>query len=554
MVVVDELYKKDTKPETESRGLEIPFNMMTRLGGATQIVDFDGGVVVKGFSSAFVPVVVTTDFIQWHYTYNEDDSRLSYNDVVARYPQRLMLEDCSLSAAKSKKCFLGWVGNAVHKFGTDRARYDRISYSDTKEPPRPLNFRGGSIGFQNIGTGELNFSPGLRDGRLHVHRDGPYKRILKHASTTPVTLYDTHEQRAWLVPASAVITHIVQKRLQLDRGSDGVLNAEIVATVPTADIACDAEDMLLANANVLLNEEEQDYGMYQFRDMVSSIWSLLEIILDKNVQRHTTSSPSVRMTLHKYLNGWEFMDIVKERSPFRLKEAKLPKSHGGWIELVEDIDSIVLFATKLGNLIEPAKEAQGSLCDRWKRVPKYNHYLTTSVSMLEGCYEEAGSKESREYLTTSDLRWHSGGELFDSCRFSIRSRCLCDRTQQIFHKSALSLTRIIPPGPLEEAGAVIFGRRCDEQPSRSRHDDPTTERNTIYRQPNVTLTNSTALCSELSRMESKLAEVHQPRSESLTACSPSKSNVEISQRTDVDSCSSLHNAPHPRTVTTARRP
>lgn len=556
MVVVDDLYWKDTTPEAESRGLEIPFSMMTRLGGANQIVDYGGGVIVKGFSAAFVPIVVTTDSIQWHYTYNEDDSRLSYNDVITRCPKRVMVEACSVSAAKSKKCFLGWVGNAVHKLGTDLARYNRIDYSQTKEPPRPLNFHGGSFGFQNIGTGELSFSPGLRDGRLHVHREGPYKRILKHASSTPVTLYDTDEQRAWLVPASAVIAHIIQKRLHMEKESDEHRVVKVVATVPTADMARGAEDMLLANADVVLSEDEQDYGKYRFRDMVSTIWSLLEALLDKNVHRQNTSSPYVRVSLHSHLTGWEFMDVVMESSPVRLKEVQIPRDNGGWKGLVEGIDAIVFLAAKFGNLIKPTKEAQGNMCEQWKHVPMKKHYLTTTVSMLKACYETAGSKDSRKYLTNTDLEWHSDGALFDRCHFSKRSLCGCDRTQQIFKDSMLSFTQIIPPGPLEERGAVIFGHKCGK-PVRSRRDTQREGRHFIhsmYRHPNIPLTSSTISCSVDVASTVPKPPQSTESAEPISICNSAKAITEIVEHKEVDIYPSLPEASFSRADTIAHRP
>lgn len=45
-------------------GLEISLPMMAALGGAMRAVEFEGGLLLKGFSSAFVPLKRSGDSIQ----------------------------------------------------------------------------------------------------------------------------------------------------------------------------------------------------------------------------------------------------------------------------------------------------------------------------------------------------------------------------------------------------------------------------------------------------------------------------------------------------------
>jgi hypothetical protein len=68
-------------------GLEIPLELLAGISGACHAVEFEGGVVMKGFSHMFVPVRKEQDRVQWHVIASLDpEIRLSYRDafLVAR--------------------------------------------------------------------------------------------------------------------------------------------------------------------------------------------------------------------------------------------------------------------------------------------------------------------------------------------------------------------------------------------------------------------------------------------------------------------------------------
>src|SRR5436190_17156383 len=46
-------------------GLEIPLEVMAAIGGVCHAVEFEGSVVLKGFSLMFVPIKQSEDRIQW---------------------------------------------------------------------------------------------------------------------------------------------------------------------------------------------------------------------------------------------------------------------------------------------------------------------------------------------------------------------------------------------------------------------------------------------------------------------------------------------------------
>lgn len=496
-------------------GLEIPIHMMAALGGASHIVEFKGGVLMKGFSSMFIPLSCGENFIQWHYICKEDDSRMPYLEAALRYPKRALLQDVSLDDVKKKRAFLGWAGSSTYHLGSSDSNYCNIDWSNTKEPKRSLEFHGGSLGFQNIGTGELNFVPGLRDGKLHISRSGPYQRIVKHASRTSVVFYDPGEQRAWLVPASAAIAHLSQTRRYREKYQVGGKAIEFVPTEISADLFDGAEKMLFKNASLKLSDDDAGGLGYYFRDLVLNIWSMLEAVMDEDIRKETTQRPSTNVPIKQELRGWECMDIVDERATIRQKSTKIPKSHGGWIDFATDMNAIVLFASGLEDLIQPSEAPQLGLCHMWQRVPKHKHYLTTSVSMLNRLYEEAGSKLTKEHLTSTRLKWQKTNMLFETCPNRGRFSCRFDRTQQIVRESSITLGAVNPPGALEAMGAVVFGNTRHSLPLK--RTKPEQAPHSIYSQSNVTIlqavktedspaTTSEMLCSEAMDLTENLVE------------------------------------------------
>ncbi|KAH8804538.1 chromatin remodelling complex Rsc7/Swp82 subunit-domain-containing protein [Xylogone sp. PMI_703] len=443
-------------------GLEIPISMMAALGGASQAIEFDGGIVLKGFSCMFLPLMRKGDCIQWHFIHNEDDSRMPYS-AVNQYTERALIDEVDQKSLTITRAFLGWWGPTTTHLGTSDTEYNNIDWSDTKEPRSSISFKGGSIGFQNIIAGEINFSPGLKDGKLHISRQGSYERIVGHASRTPVILYDTSEKRGWLVPSSAVIAHMTQTRNFREKFLVDGKPVEFMATDSTLDVRFGAELMLFDNFATKIGSYGPGMGDLYFRDLVLNIWSLLESVMDKGIKMASTETPVLRGTPGPTLRGWEYMDLVSERSPIRLKETHIQKSNGGWVDFARDTDTIILFGSGFGDIIRPTKGETSGLCHQWERVPEKKDYLAAGVSILEKFFEEAGSRQSKKYLTSTHLQWHRSETVFEPCPSIANILCKCDRLQQIVQKSHFNFSKSRPV-LLVERGAVIFGQRKHKLP------------------------------------------------------------------------------------------
>ncbi|PMD36943.1 hypothetical protein L207DRAFT_586627 [Hyaloscypha variabilis F] len=131
---------------------------------------------------------------------------------------------------------------------------------------------------------------------------------------------------------------------------------------------------------------------FYFRDLVTSVWSLLENLMDKAISTKSSAEPTIHLSSRKTLQWWEFMDIIDEISPLRLKEALIKKTCGGWLDLAIDIDAIILFASSFENIIRPLEGSLEGLCHMWRSVPKENDYLAASIPTINKLFERSGSR------------------------------------------------------------------------------------------------------------------------------------------------------------------
>jgi hypothetical protein len=468
-------------PERQGEtGLEIPLEIMAEIAGVRRAVEYEGGVIMKGFSIMFVPMKRSGNRVQWHLISSPDyETRLSYRDVLDHCQDRASLDEVDLECARTTRAIVGWCSAATSLLGSDTANYLNIEYSGADDAETSLKFAGATLGFQQFGIAQFDFTLGPKDGKCHFQRSGPYKRIICAAEKTSVVLYDTAEKRAWLVPASDVMLHMAHHRNWLDPFE---VNGERIKLLATSPAAPSAKEILLKSASIDLSDCEK----YKFKDMVIDIWSLLEFLIDQNVRRDRMPGTAIHGTLRDVIQGYEFKAVVEERSPFRRKQKSIDKTNGGWPTLIRDIDALVLFANGYQDVIRPlTPNNHQSLCCLWKSVPKWKDYLTTSVRTLKDLYDVAGCRLNQTFLTSTHLQWHRGNStLFEPCKTPGAYRCQCVRLQKIVPKSAIG--HVVPPGLLADDGAVIFGQ--SESPLQELMAIPRKQKlNSIYSQPNVSL-------------------------------------------------------------------
>lgn len=441
-------------PERESEsGLEIQLDILAALAGVRHAVEFHGGVVLKGFTTMLVPTERTQDRVRWHLVRSEDNKYLAYEDGVKQFPNRLMTHEIDLAALQSTKAFVGWCSVAKMFLGSEMINYDNLHYSGVQlEDCNPnLKLAGGSFGFSQFGVAQLNVSFGARDGKCHFQRNnGPYREIVAMAEGMPINLYDSCEKRAWLVGASYVMLHVIQARCQ--KGFLGGIKEQIKVFSKDPSEG-GAQELLLRDANnVVLVEED-----YRLKDVVLDIWSLLEYLAAYKDRNDTTPGIEPKLNMRQEIHGFEFRDVVQKKSPCVRRKCNIAKTSGGWVNLVQDIGALTLFANGFEDLIRPSDTCQ-NLCRRWLSLPKGKDYLAVTVHLLKDLYEVAGCPLDRKFLTNSRLQWHQNRPVFQPCNSHGAYNCGCNRLSQILGKHAVGTVN--GPGNLDPygEGAVIFGQ------------------------------------------------------------------------------------------------
>ncbi|KAF2967446.1 hypothetical protein GQX73_g6089 [Xylaria multiplex] len=430
----------------DGMGLEMSVELMAGIIGARHAATFDGGVVIKGFSSMFVPVMRTRDGIQWHYVANNDpDMQLSYEEGVNKCPNRLLdLDFASLTAAR---CFIGWnSGSLVEvRVGDETNNFDDIKFSNAAEVKAALQIPGGSLGFQQFGLAQIDVTFGKRDGKCHFQRSSSYRRIVNAAEKMLVALFDTGKRRSYLVPASGLLLHILRHRLSSGLGGIPASKVEILS-------ASSFTEQLLINAKVRLTSEGDEILFVD--DVVSEIWSVLELLQAQSISAEKNSKVEIHATWQERLLGYEYMAVVKDWSPMPLKELEIHKTCGGWPRLIRDVNALVLLANGFGDWIQPIGDQTGLW---WKTFPRGKDYMAVPANILFDLYALAGYNNSNKRLTATNLILHGPGtSLFQPCHTHKGQQCSCNRLHQVV--SISSFGHICVPELLERNGAVIIGK------------------------------------------------------------------------------------------------
>ncbi|CAN9269120.1 unnamed protein product [Alternaria alternata] len=457
-------------------GLEVSLELLAGLSGARHVFEYEGGLVMKGFSHMFVPVRRQLDRVQWHAVSSSDEETpLSYQDGISCCGPRARLHEVGLQDLSLLRAIVGWCSVATTCLGSTHAKYENIDYTKATEANSAPRCTGTSFGFQQFGVAALDVKFGLKDGKSHFQRAGPYRRIVQLADSSPIVLHDIEDKRSWLVPATNVMLHIVQHRHHLDPFQ---VNGQSISLDTNISRGSSAKNVLLKNRDQVLYEDDK----HTFMNEILDIWSTLEFLLAQNISREREAPGlPIPSSFHGSLYGFEFKAIVNQDAPYNLKKTSIKRTHGGWKKLIEDIDALVLFANGLGDVILPAGEHNQDLCSRWRKVPHGQDYLATTTNMLQTLFDKAGSREDQEYLTTkSKIRWHQGSNaLFDVCQNP--DLCDCTRVQQLVPESAMRTVQ--RPTSIASEGAVVFGRpeprRAPPRPAEPHNS------NSLYSQPNV---------------------------------------------------------------------
>ena len=104
------------RPNRE-KGLDIPFDMMIGLGMTERATTFDGCLVLKGFSTIFIPTNRTRYSIQWHFIRSLDNDYLSYREAAKSCPTRSLIGSIDEGTLGRTRNFVGWASSVLVQAG-----------------------------------------------------------------------------------------------------------------------------------------------------------------------------------------------------------------------------------------------------------------------------------------------------------------------------------------------------------------------------------------------------------------------------------------------------
>ena len=445
------------------KGLDISFDVMIALSGVQYSATFEGGTILKGFSSMLYPTVSYDGSIQWHFRYSHTGDQLNYSEMQDK--KRVLVSEKDM---REKRAFLGWCERAEIHLGTRGTNYSELKYSSALELSSHMTWSGLTpsitAGISNICGGlTIHLKFGARDGNVHFSRKGSLQKIIWWAEKTPVIMYEPREKRGWLVPASGVILHMFHTRLAKvpfkRRGlsidstyADPSQHGSAAARVALGSLVSPEPTLLTPTSK----ESNGKAALTSLGEIILEIWGILEICLNDTQERNKAPAKVIRKP-GTMLQGYEYMDIVEEDSSIRLKEKIIDKTHGGWVDLAKDINCLVLFGCGFKDIIKPAP---GSIpCQSWKKLPEKNDYLAASAVIIQHLLERAGSPSTQRNLTTKSdpVQWRvpQGSKLFESCDHTRELPCRCKRLQRLVRQRPFGTAS--PPGRLEIEGAILIG-------------------------------------------------------------------------------------------------
>jgi hypothetical protein len=442
-----------TPERNGEQGVELPFEVMTRLAGTLYSVSYQRGIYLKGFSTLLFPTASWTNSIQWHLVTGVDKHSL----IPAGHIQQqdwIQIDDSNKLA--TARTFLGMYKDIVVHLGT---KYSSLSYLNLgysgaeEESPKPgISPDSAQIGTSGLGffgatvAGKIRFTKGLS----HTTHQDSYETMLDTARSLPIILFDNHEgsKRGWLVPTLSAILHMVHVW-----GHKNKLSTEKFHAKAESDPGHAAWTIIRRESKAKLRESYINGPDYYLHHLIMTFWTELDKKRELEALEKRKEGRNYKLESMKLL-GWEIMDIVNSEPEPRRKQLNLEED---WKAVTDDV--LVRFSQHLGDVILPAQGIQ--ICSNWNSIPVQKNYLTATVRCLQHLSDRR-QPGTRLLQITNKMYWCPDHRLFDDCGDCLhhsRPRECLKRPQTLTMSKNKGNSR---PVSLPPDGAVIFGKY--EQP------------------------------------------------------------------------------------------
>ncbi|KAI0102591.1 hypothetical protein GGR51DRAFT_287398 [Nemania sp. FL0031] len=473
-------------------GLEMPLELMTALTGTKCLNTFNSNVFIKGFNTMLVPVKKSEDSVIWHLLHSEDPSkRISYLSSDSKSIGLTMRDleqsrhvlgwcaDAISIAGKGVPCL--YRGNSLIAFslsGTTRSTYDiersRLPKTHSRHMLEKVEISAGQFV-----TGTAAFTLGNREKPVHISRYG-FLTKLQWISSKHVVLWDEGDKRGWLVSGTSALLHILRASLAhskqkfrsawlytgglKDPGdplqSDAALQVLINEENRNLTLYMDKTEVYedtVREGGATTNTSRRQTRHYRLEDKIEHIYDILEKLIDRQTDMERRSGLEISIRPRRQLEGWDFVDLVRDGDPIFPRATTLPTIGKGWVDFTRAIHAITLFGRGFGDLIQP-RQANTSSCSRWSLVPKKNYYLATCVSTLRDIMEDEGDADSNPRRLCDNIIWHMRRTTFEPCPCTKGPKNgHHEPIQALFPLKFTSNLKKRAQVDLKDTGAVIFG-------------------------------------------------------------------------------------------------
>ncbi|MCJ1393483.1 hypothetical protein MMC18_006358 [Xylographa bjoerkii] len=444
-------------PRENEVGVELPFDVMTSLGGVMHSILSDGGYILRGFSSIFYPVSQPSmksppGSIQWHALHTSNKIPLE----SLRNLSRLKLLDLNeFEALSSCRTFLGYSSEVHVRLGTQDSDYGQSLQphgSSLGAQRSRLVFSGLSAnisGSHYIGAGLganwlVNKS---KAAEIRKASEVSYEAILSEIVDQPSVIYDVKDCRGWLVPTICVILQMIHVRALY------WAKQEVIPTLenPIPFSINSNEDTASEAALQAITKDFKDPKLYvSFRGQkavhlsawVTELWAAIDamrydIVNDKPLKRAG-------------LVGWDFFNVAARGTACGERKETRRKFQGNWKDLINESGIVVFHGIGFGEIIK----AKTPICSVWNSIPAGEDLLVACIESVIQLQDLVGSS----FASVSDFKMCFNGplewpkEASFSCDAGIHKRCF-----RHVHTLRRSGELHLIEGSKYNRGAVVFG-------------------------------------------------------------------------------------------------
>jgi hypothetical protein len=431
----------------EELGLEAPIQIMAALCGARNAVEHEGGLVLKGFSTLLVPVKRKGKSVHWHLLTSKSGKRIKYNQISSLWPLRLLVSQFDHESILKTRAFLSWWNRSESFLGTQSIQYASITASKARKLSSPIRLTDIQVGFQNFGTLGLGFAIGTKDVPIFPGVASRLEIELDSADDLSICLYDVVNKKAWLVSGTETLlymAHIKQAQKPYEINGKPV-RLDFARITEDGTGSCRSAIMNMASRPLISNQETAKED-YRVKDLISDFYSYLEII--EKAAYEQAPGVALKLDFRKKLQGFDLLELVRNKHPWQKREITLESSHGGWPAMIKRAKTPVLLANDLGELLRPADRFHSPMI--LPVLPATKDFLAMSKSRLNAWFDGPHHNGS---LECNGIRVYAASRIAEACG-CLGEHHKCPHLLRLLSKSKNSLVTYCNSS---DKGCVIIG-------------------------------------------------------------------------------------------------